>query len=47
MLVFYSTIQMCYDNVYAANRFICNLAREPLACSNVKIKVWIDRHTQF
>ena len=40
ILVVYSNIfDMCYDNLYADNRFICHLVREPLACSNVKIKV--------
>ena len=48
MLVVYSNIfSMCYDNWYATTRFICNLVRELLACSNVKIKIWIDRQTHF
>ena len=48
MLVVYSNIVgMCYDNVYAANQFVCHLVREPLACLNVNIKVRIDRQTLF
>jgi len=48
MLVVYSNIfNICYDNWYATTGFICNLVRELLACSNVKIKVWIDRQTHF
>ena len=48
ILVVYSNIfVMCYDNVDAAIRFIYDLVREPLACSNVKNKVRIDRQTLF
>ena len=46
-MVYSNIFDMCYDNLYAANRFVCHLVREPLACLNVKIKVKIDRQTLF
>ena len=48
IVVVYSNIfDMCYNNLYAANRFVCHLVREPLGCLNVKIKVRIDQQTLF